>query len=142
MRGFKVVLVALLLVAVPATGQSGKLPIRGATVIDGTGGAALAEAVVVVEGERIVAVGPMAEVPIPEGAKIIEGKGKYIDNSMRMVKPQVMRNTLCCKKHRRMAHHYSFGIAGTSRSINECRKIVRDDYTLVCYRFSLPDCRQ
>ncbi len=42
--------------------------ITGATLIDGTGGAAMADAVVVVTGDRISAVGPRASTPVPPGA--------------------------------------------------------------------------
>lgn len=78
MRAFNVFLAVLLLVAVPAYGQSGKLVIRGATVVDGNGGAALEDGVVVVEGERIVAVGPRAEISIPDSAQVIEAGGKFL----------------------------------------------------------------
>jgi uncharacterized protein (TIGR02246 family) len=78
MRAFNVVLAALVLVAIPAYGQSGRLVIKGATLVDGTGGAPVEDAVVVVEGERIVAAGPAATVAIPEGATIIDGTGKYL----------------------------------------------------------------
>ncbi len=78
MRAFNSLLLVLLLLALPAYGQSKKLVIRGATVVDGTGRKALVDAVVVVEGERIVAVGPRADVPIPDGARVIEAEGKFL----------------------------------------------------------------
>ncbi len=51
--------------------------LRGGTVIDGTG-ATLADAVVVVEGETIRAVGPLKKVKIPKGAREIDVSGKWI----------------------------------------------------------------
>jgi imidazolonepropionase-like amidohydrolase len=42
------------------------------TLIDGTGAAPLPDAVLVIQGSRIVAVGPRATVSIPPGAQIIE----------------------------------------------------------------------
>ena len=52
--------------------------IVGATLIDGNGGAPLADATVVVEGDRITAVGPRAEVAVPPGANVIDGAGKFV----------------------------------------------------------------
>jgi hypothetical protein len=50
----------------------------GATVVDGTGGPPLADAVVVVEGERVVAVGPRATTKPPAGATVVDVSGKWI----------------------------------------------------------------
>lgn len=52
--------------------------IVGATVIDGTDGAPLADGVVVMDGERIIAVGPRGRVAIPPAARIIDGTGKWL----------------------------------------------------------------
>jgi len=46
-------------------------------LIDGNGGA-VADAVVVVRGERIVAAGLAAEVAVPRGARVIDARGKSI----------------------------------------------------------------
>ena len=51
---------------------------RHATLIDGTGGPARAGMSVLVEGERIRAVAPDAEVAAPAGAKIVDLTGKYL----------------------------------------------------------------
>jgi imidazolonepropionase-like amidohydrolase len=51
--------------------------IVGVTVIDGNGGAPLTDATIVVRGKRIAAVGPRASTPVPRGARVIEGAGKY-----------------------------------------------------------------
>ncbi|MGH8586755.1 MAG: hypothetical protein ACREWE_11450 [Gammaproteobacteria bacterium] len=48
--------------------QTGVTALVGATVIDGTGNTPRGEAVVLVSGERIRAVGPRGEVVLPEGA--------------------------------------------------------------------------
>src|SRR5262245_20015850 len=58
--------------------QSTTLAIVGCTVIDGNGGSPLPDAVVLVKGPRISAVGPRAAVRIPEGATIIDAKGGYV----------------------------------------------------------------
>ena len=52
--------------------------LRGVTVIDGTGAPPLRDAVVVVEGNRITAVGPRSQVRIPAGAAIQDLAGKYL----------------------------------------------------------------
>src|SRR5690242_21229084 len=41
-------------------------------LIDGTGSASVGDAVVVVEGDRIIAVGPRASTPIPDGATVTD----------------------------------------------------------------------
>ena len=50
----------------------------GATVIDGNGGAPLRNAVILVDGPRITAVGAAGHVAIPDGAERIDVAGKYI----------------------------------------------------------------
>jgi len=64
--------------APPAAQQSpSAIIIRGVTVIDGHGGAALANATVVVEGTRITSVGP-GPAATPSGAQVIDGRGKFL----------------------------------------------------------------
>ena len=50
----------------------------GARLIDGTGGPAVEDAVVVVRDGRIVAAGPRARVTIPAGAERIDLSGKTL----------------------------------------------------------------
>ena len=54
------------------------IAIVGATVIDGRGGAPLADAVVIITGRRITAVGSRTGVTIPKGARIITATGKFL----------------------------------------------------------------
>jgi len=49
--------------------------IVGATLIDGTGTSPVADAAVVIRGDKIVAVGPRNVVEIPPGAEVFEAKG-------------------------------------------------------------------
>jgi imidazolonepropionase-like amidohydrolase len=49
--------------------------IAGATLIDGRGGSPVADAIVLVRGERIVAAGKRGSVGIPSGAEIVEAQG-------------------------------------------------------------------
>src|SRR3989442_976250 len=53
------------------------LTIRRVLLIDGTG-AKLERATVVVDGDRIVAVGPDSRVKIPRGSRVIEGQGRAL----------------------------------------------------------------
>ena len=71
---------AALIAAAPAPPPSrpGGFAIVGATVIDGTGGPARPDAIVVVEGDRIKAVGTRAEVPLPKGLRIVDGRGRWV----------------------------------------------------------------
>ena len=61
--------------AVPAADG---LAVVGATVIDGTGAAPIVDGVVLVQGERIAAVGPRARVSLPKGITIVDGRGKWV----------------------------------------------------------------
>lgn len=54
------------------------LAIVGATVIDVNGKSHIADAVVVIEGNKIKSVGPRAKVKVPSGAEIIDATGKYL----------------------------------------------------------------
>lgn len=52
--------------------------IVGASVVDLNGGAAVADAVVLIEGEHITTVGPAASTRIPPDAEVIRATGKFI----------------------------------------------------------------
>lgn len=56
--------------------RRGGFAFTGATLIDGTGAAPVADSVVVVEGERIIAAGPRDKVKIPPKATVIDVRGK------------------------------------------------------------------
>jgi imidazolonepropionase-like amidohydrolase len=58
--------------------QESVLVLQGGTLIDGRGGAPIEDAVVVVHGERISAVGRRGQVPIPSGANVIQTTGRTI----------------------------------------------------------------
>jgi imidazolonepropionase-like amidohydrolase len=63
-------LVPLLTCSFALEGQESVTYVRAARLLDGRGGAALAPAVVRIEGERIVAVG--ANLPVPAGSRVID----------------------------------------------------------------------
>ena len=50
----------------------------GGTIIDGNGGAPIANGVILTEGAKIKAVGPASKVRIPDGAERIDVSGKYL----------------------------------------------------------------
>ena len=52
--------------------------IVGGTVIDGNGGPPIVDAVVLINGSRISAIGPRAVVPIPADARRIDATGRWI----------------------------------------------------------------
>ena len=52
--------------------------INGATLIDGTGRQPLVNAVILVEGERIKAVGVQGKIKVPRHARVIDARGKFI----------------------------------------------------------------
>jgi imidazolonepropionase-like amidohydrolase len=54
------------------------IAITGATLIDGTGRAGLPNATVVIDGERFSRVGPAAETPPPDGAEVIDARGRFL----------------------------------------------------------------
>lgn len=54
------------------------LAIRGVTLIDGSGEPPRPGITVIVRGERIVAVGPDGEVPVPEGTEVVPGEGRFL----------------------------------------------------------------
>jgi len=71
-------LFSLLLAWSPAWGQTDTLVIEGGTLIDGTGRAPIRDAVVVIEGFRIKAVGTKGAVSYPAGARVIRAEGRTI----------------------------------------------------------------
>ena len=58
--------------------QPQALVIQGGTLIDGNGGAPVPNSVIVVQGNRIAAVGRAGQVQVPAGATIINAVGKWI----------------------------------------------------------------
>lgn len=71
------VLAALLCLAASGL-PSDLLVLKGATLLDGTGAPARPDAVVVVQGERILRVGTERDSPDPLGATVIDLRGRYL----------------------------------------------------------------
>jgi imidazolonepropionase-like amidohydrolase len=55
-----------------------KLALVGATLVDGTGAPPMADTTIIIEGQRISAVGPSSQIAIPEDATQIDVHGKTI----------------------------------------------------------------
>ncbi len=82
-RLLAVCIVSTILVLFSAVAASMEtLAIVGATVIDvsdfGTDSADINDAVVVIDGDLIVAVGPRSEVEIPPGARVLDARNRFI----------------------------------------------------------------
>ena len=72
------VALALTLPAAQAQAPVTRTAIVGGTLIDGNGGAPVADAVVLIEGSRITAVGPRSAVTIPADARQIDARGRWV----------------------------------------------------------------
>jgi imidazolonepropionase-like amidohydrolase len=70
------IVAALLLTSSTAIAQSTALV--GATVVDGTGRPGIANAVVVVNGDRLACVGTAAQCPVPAGATRVDVTGRFV----------------------------------------------------------------
>ena len=62
----------------PVSAQQQTLVIQGGTLIDGNGGAPLRNSVIVIQGNRITAVGGAGQVQVPAGATVINAAGKWV----------------------------------------------------------------
>jgi imidazolonepropionase-like amidohydrolase len=75
-------LTLLLLTVLPATHTVAQTAtttaIVGATIIDGNGGAPLEDGTIVITGDRITAVGPRGSTTVPRGARVIDGRGRFV----------------------------------------------------------------
>jgi imidazolonepropionase-like amidohydrolase len=58
--------------------QSSVVAVVGGTLIDGNGGAPIADTAIVASEGRLAAVGPRASVPVPAGARVIDAAGKFV----------------------------------------------------------------
>jgi len=74
----KRVLACLAMLVPAAAAQAAALVLAGGTVIDGYGNAPIPNGIIVIEGDRILAVGGVGQVAIPEGAEIISTEGMTV----------------------------------------------------------------
>ena len=73
----KILFLAALLAA-PLTARAEVIVFKGARIIDGTGKAPLDKGVLIIDGERVIGVGPADKVKAPAGARMIDLKGRTI----------------------------------------------------------------
>src|SRR3569832_184032 len=64
--------------APPEAWTAPTIAVVGGRIIDGYGQAPIENGTVLIKGERIVAVGSKAEVPVPADAKIIDASGRTV----------------------------------------------------------------
>lgn len=57
---------------------AGQIALTGGSVVNIENGKAISDAVVLIEGERITAVGKASEVNVPEGAEVVDVKGAWL----------------------------------------------------------------
>ena len=69
---------ALAACCIAATAQAATLVLSGGTVIDGYGNPPIADGVVVIENDRILAVGGRDQVVVPDGAEVISTEGMTV----------------------------------------------------------------
>ena len=73
------VFLSVLAIATAVPGQSsGVIVFKGAQLIDGTGALPIKKSVLVIEGDRIIAVGKEGKVHYPKGARVIDLEGRTI----------------------------------------------------------------
>jgi imidazolonepropionase-like amidohydrolase len=70
--------VAWLAKAAGSAQPGGVIAVVGGQLIDGTGRPPVKDAVVVIDGDRIVAAGPRAATPVPPGATVVDATGQSI----------------------------------------------------------------
>jgi hypothetical protein len=69
---------AILFLISCSASNSATIAITHVTVIDATGAAPKPDSSVIVQGTNILAVGPTATTPVPRGAKVVDGSGKFL----------------------------------------------------------------
>lgn len=78
MRGYPRLVAAALLLSLPALLQAERLALVGGTLIDGFGGPPIRNSVILIEGERITAVGTVGSLEVPADARVIPTEGMSV----------------------------------------------------------------
>ncbi|MDX1499673.1 MAG: hypothetical protein R3176_07245, partial [Woeseiaceae bacterium] len=74
----RIALASLILGMFPVLAAGATLVIEGGTLIDGNGGAPVEDALIVIDGKHIKAVGRKGQVRYPRNAQVLDADGKYI----------------------------------------------------------------
>ncbi len=74
----KLCLAAAVMLALAPAANAGKLALVGGTLVDGTLREPIRDSVVIVDGERIVAVGSVGDLPVPADAEVISTEGMTV----------------------------------------------------------------
>src|SRR5213078_1164906 len=78
LRFYVFLVLSVSLITGSSWGQSRPTAIVGGTLIDGTGRPALTDSAIIMQDGRFIAVGKRGEVSLPQGADVIDAKGKTI----------------------------------------------------------------
>lgn len=74
----KLCLAAAVMLALAPAANAGKLALVGGTLVDGTLREPIRNSVVIVDGERIVAVGSVGDLPVPADAEVVSTEGMTV----------------------------------------------------------------
>lgn len=74
----KLCLAAAVMLALAPAANAGKLALVGGTLVDGTLREPIRNSVVIVDGERIIAVGSVGDLPVPADAEVISTEGMTV----------------------------------------------------------------
>lgn len=74
----KLCLAAAVMLALAPAANAGKLALVGGTLVDGTLREPIRDSVVIVDGERIVAVGSVGDLPVPADAEVVSTEGMTV----------------------------------------------------------------
>lgn len=74
----KLCLAAAVMLALAPVANAGKLALVGGTLVDGTLREPIRDSVVIVDGERIVAVGSVGDLPVPADAEVVSTEGMTV----------------------------------------------------------------
>jgi imidazolonepropionase-like amidohydrolase len=107
------VVAVLGLIVTPAVAQDAgqSWAVSGATMIDGTGAAPLADSIVVGRGERITCVGPSSQCAVPDAARVTRAVGQWLIPGL--IDAHVHLNWANEAAPRRQRLRFAFGITTT-----------------------------
>lgn len=98
--------------AAVAGAQTTATAIRDVTVITGTDAPPIPAATVVFTDGRIVAVGPSASVSVPAGARVIDGRGKFVIPGLINTHVHVAASVADSSLNRLLGYELAYGVTG------------------------------